>query len=396
MTTCPASSEYFAARTISSNAEESFAGRSLTVCGSTANSARVLIKSGGLLGEDIRMGANGWICGSGSANNWANQYVTGTVTVASTSVRDRPATFATTSERTFEVRAELKGAGVMGISATTVKGSGRVRLMRPNPEFTGKILVKTNYVDEQDQLKSTVRLQVTSEECLGAAPATVAADSVEVQGGAYLESVCDVTLDDPTRGLTFTQAAVLSAVSGTVFTVKTPVTLTGTLRKRGQGLLVLDADMTASGKSLCVDGGFVQANRADTFWTFYRIRSSAGTAFIFPAQPVNEEIGTYGLARGRNDGSDESPFLDDNTNVVTPYLPVKIDFGDTPPSGTVRVPLCSILPAKADALRGHIDVQTAVKGYKCTIEEDTVTYTSKSLTRFTAVFRPSGACIIFR
>jgi hypothetical protein len=60
------------------------------------------------------------------------------------------------------------------------------------------------------------------------------------------------------------------------------------------------------------------------------------------------------------------------------------------------VPLCSILPTKADALRGHIDVQTAVKGYKCTIEEDTVTYKEKTLTRFTAVFRPSGACIIFR
>ena len=395
-TTCPASSEYFAARTISSNAEESFAGRSLTVCGSTANSARVLIKSGGLLGEDIRMGANGWICGSGSANNWANQYVTGTVTVASTSVRATPATFSTQNGRTFEVRAELKGSGCVCVSATSSGGDGRVWFTRPNPEFTGKVVVKMNYPEDDGKQHGTVRLQITSEECLGAAPASLTADAVEVCPYAHLESVCDVTLDDPTRGLTFGQAASFSVMSGTVFTVKTPLTLKGTLYKRGKGLLVLDADMTAANKGLRVLDGCVRVDRADTFWSFYRIRSNIDTAFVFPAEPVNEDMGTYGLAMGRNDNTGESPFLDNDTESVNPLLPVQIDFGGVAPSSTCRVPICSILPTKAASLRGHIDVQTSLKGFTCTIEEDTVTYKSKSLTRFTAVFRPSGACIIFR
>jgi len=159
---------------------------------------------------------------------------------------------------------------------------------------------------------------------------------------------------------------------------------------------VLDADMMAAGKSLRVYDGCVRVDRADTFWSFYRIRSNTDTAFVFPAEPVNEDMGTYGLAMGRNDNTGESPFLDNDSESVNPSLPVQIDFGGVVPSSTCRVPICSILPTKADSLRGHIDVQTSLKGFTCTIEEDTVTYKSKSLTRFTAVFRPSGACIIFR
>ena len=395
-TTCAASSGYFGARTQASSVEESFAGRSLTVRGTDTKSARVLIKSGGLAGDDLRMGANGWICGSGSNDNSVNQYVTGTVTVASTSVRASPATFATLNDRTFEVRAELKGSGCVGISATAERGDGRVRFTRPNPEFTGKVVVKMNYPEDDGKQHGTVRLQITSEECLGAAPASLTADAVEVCPYAHLESVCDVTLDDPTRGLTFGQAASFSVMSGTVFTVKTPLTLKGTLYKRGKGLLVLDADMTAANKGLRVLDGCVRVDRADTFWNFYRIRSNADTAFVFPAQPVNEDMGTYGLAMGRNDNTGESPFLDNDSESVNPSLPVQVDFGDTPPSGTVRVPICSILPTKADSLRGHIDVLTSLKGFTCAVEEDSVTYKNKQLTRFTAVFRPSGACIIFR
>ncbi len=396
-TTCSSSSDYFAARTPNNDNLETFVGRSLTVCGSTAKSARVLIKAGGLAGTDIRMGDNGWICGSGSASNRNNQYVTGTVTVVGTST-SVPATFSTSNNRTFEVRAELNGSGVLGVSATTENQSGAICFTRPNPDFTGKFIVKTNYKNDSDKTKSNVRMQITSEECLGATPATLRADAVDVRDGCYLESVCDVTLDDPTRGLTFAQATAFSVVSGTVLTVKTPLTVKGTLRKKGKGSLVLDSDMTANGVSFCIDEGLVYVNRADMFWAFYRIRSAVGTvaAFVFSAQPANEEIGTYGLARGRDDGTDESPFLDGDTSIVTPYLPVQIDFGDTPPSGTYRIPLCSILPTKAASLRGHINVQTAVKGYRCTIEEDTVTYKDKTLTRFTAVYRPTGACIIFR
>lgn len=46
--------------------------------------------------------------------------------------------------------------------------------------------------------------------------------------------------------------------------------------------------------------------------------------------------------------------------------------------------------------RGHIDVLTSVKGFKCSIVEDDVTYKNTSLKRFTAVFSLKGMCILFR
>ena len=395
---CPENDEYFGARTTEGTEEEVFAGRSLTAYGTTAKTARVLIKCGGLACDDIRLGRNGWVCGSGSGGNSGNQYVTGTVTVAAGATRTRPAMFATTSGRTFEVRAELKGDGMVGVTATAVNGAGTVLFTRPNPEFQGTFLVKTNYTNKNEIAKGTVRMQVTCEECLGAAPAKLATNCVEVWEGAWFEAPCDLTLDDPTRGLTFQGGSSVSAASGSVFTIKTPISTLGTLNKRGAGTVVFDSDYVAStalNPGIRVLDGCVQVNRADTFWDFYRIRFASGDAAIaFPGEPVNDDIGTYGIAMWRTGPGDMPPFLENDRD--NPYLPVRIDFGDAPPSGTRRIALCSVAPAAAEQLRGHVDVRTKVDGFTCTVEEDAVTYKGTALTRFTAVFRPSGACIIFR
>ena len=53
-------------------------------------------------------------------------------------------------------------------------------------------------------------------------------------------------------------------------------------------------------------------------------------------------------------------------------------------------------PAAANLIRGHIDVLTSVKGFKCDIVEDDVTYKGTALKRFTAVFCLKGMCILFR
>ena len=42
-------------------------------------------------------------------------------------------------------------------------------------------------------------------------------------------------------------------------------------------------------------------------------------------------------------------------------------------------------PAAANLIRGHIDVLTSVKGFKCDIVEDDVTYKGIALKRFTAL-----------
>jgi hypothetical protein len=108
--------------------------------------------------------------------------------------------------------------------------------------------------------------------------------------------------------------------------------------------------------------------------------------------PANEESGTYGVAMNT---TSQSPFTD-LTSAARPYLPVKIDLGDTPPAAAFRVVLCSVTPAAANYLRGHIDVLTSVKGFTCSIVEDDVTYKNTALKRFTAVFSLKGMCILFR
>ena len=389
-------SEYFAARTPNSNGVEQFLGRSLTVVGSYTKTARVLIKSLALSGDDFRLGANGWICGAAAADSSLTQYVTGTVTVAESATRERPAFFATTAGRTFEVRAELKGTGVTGVSATTVNGTSKVVFTRENPEFRGKFVVKTNYTNDTEVSAGAANMLITGEGCLGPAPDEPTPDVVEVwTGGWFGSAVNDVTVDDPTRGITFQHQSGVVASSGTTLTLKVPLTLKGSFYKRGGGDAVLDSTnvvVTSVGGIMVENSGCLQVNKPDMFWGYSRFRFDNKAALRFPLVPANEESGTYGVAMNT---TSQSPFTD-LTSAARPYLPVKIDLGDTPPAAAFRVVLCSVTPAAANLLRGHIDVLTSVKGFKCDIVEDDVTYKNTALKRFTAVFSLKGMCILFR
>ena len=391
-------SEYFAARTPNSNGVEQFLGRSLTVVGSYTKTARVLIKSLALSGDDFRLGANGWICGAAAADSSLTQYVTGTVTVAESATRERPAFFATTAGRTFEVRAELKGTGVTGVSATTVNGTSKVVFTRENPEFRGKFVVKTNYTNDTEVSAGAANMLITGEGCLGPAPDEPTPDVVEVcTGGWFGSAVNDVTVDDPTRGITFQHQSGVVASSGTTLTLKAPLTLKGSFYKRGGGDAVLDSTnvvVTSVGGIMVENSGCLQVNKPDMFWGYSRFRFDKDNkaALRFPLVPANEESGTYGVAMNT---TSQSPFTD-LTSAAHPYLPVKIDLGDTPPASAFRVVLCSVTPAAANLLRGHIDVLTSVKGFTCSVVEDDVTYKNTALKRFTAVFSLKGMCILFR
>ena len=391
-------SEYFAARTPNSNGVEQFLGRSLTVVGSYTKTARVLIKSLALSGDDFRLGANGWICGAAAADSSLTQYVTGTVTVAESATRERPAFFSTTAGRTFEVRAELKGTGVTGVSATTVNGTSKVVFTRENPEFRGKFVVKTNYTNDTEVSAGAANMLITGEGCLGPAPDEPTPDVVEVwTGGWFGSAVNDVTVDDPTRGITFQHQSGVVASSGTTLTLKAPLTLKGSFYKRGAGDVVLDSTnvvVTSVGGIMVENSGCLQVNKPDMFWGYSRFRFDKDNkaALRFPRVPANEESGTYGVAMNT---TSQSPFTD-LTSAAHPYLPVKIDLGDTPPAAAFRVVLCSVTPAAANLLRGHIDVLTSVKGFTCSVVEDDVTYKNTALKRFTAVFSLKGMCILFR
>ena len=387
------SSAYFAARTPNNNDVETFPGRSLSIVGTDTITARVLIKSLALSGDDIRLGANSWICASGAGDSSLQQYVTGTVTVASSATSEKPAIFATAGDRTIEVRAELKGSGVVGVSTTRADQSATALLTRGNPDFHGKFLVVVSG-------SATNFLCIASEECLGAAPSKLQRDMVTVEGGGRFGVVDqNVTVDDPTRGITFMhQSGVVAKSSDSKLTLKSPITFNQSFYMSGDGTVVLDSTnvvVNATGAIYLEGDGCLQVNRPGMFWGYSRFRfnPATGAALLFPREPANEESGTYGIAM--NNGSESMcPFTRHNNNNA--YLPVKIDLGDTPPSSTFRVALCSVTPAAADSLRGHIEVLTSVKGFNCEIVEDDVTYNETPLKRFSCVFRRKGMSIIFR
>lgn len=386
------SSAYFAARTPNNNNVETFPGRVLSIVGTDVKTARVLIKSLALSGDDIRLGANSWICGSSARDSSLQQYVAGTVTVASSATSGKPAIFATSGDRTIEVRAELKGSGVVGVSTTRADQSATALLTRGNPDFHGKFLVVVSG-------SATNFLCIASEECLGAAPSKLQRDMVTVEGGGRFGVVDqNVTVDDPTRGITFMPlSGVVAKSSGSKFTLKSPITLNQNFYMSGDGTVVLDSTnivVNLTGAVYLEAGGSLQINRPGMFWGYssFRFNRDAGAALLFPREPANEDSGTYGIAMN---GTAMCPFAD-NTNAAVPYLPVKIDLGDTPPSSTFRVALCSVTPAAADLLRGNIEVLTSVKGFNCEIVEDDVTYNETPLKRFSCVFRRKGMSIIFR
>ena len=296
------------------------------------------------------------------------------------------------------MRAELKGTGVTGVSATTVNGTSKVVFTRENPEFRGKFVVKTNYTNDTEVSAGAANMLITGEGCLGPAPDEPTPDVVEVwTGGWFGSAVNDVTVDDPTRGITFQHQSGVVASSGTTLTLKAPLTLKGSFYKRGGGDAVLDSTnvvVTSVGGIMVENSGCLQVNKPDMFWGYSRFRFDKDNkaALRFPLVPANEESGTYGVAMNT---TSQSPFTD-LTSAAHPYLPVKIDLGDTPPASAFRVVLCSVTPAAANLLRGHIDVLTSVKGFTCSIVEDDVTYKGTALKRFTAVFCLKGMCILFR
>ena len=179
--------------------------------------------------------------------------------------------------------------------------------------------------------------------------------------------------------------------------MKSPITLKGSFFKTGAGDVVLDSTnvvLTTTGGIKVEASGCLQVNKPDMFWGYSRFRFDRDNkaALLFPCVPANEESGTYGIAMST---ANQCPFTD-LSNAAHAYLPVKIAVGDTPPTSGFRVALCSVTPAAADVLRGHIDVMTSVKGFKCSIVEDDVTYKETALKRFSAVFSLKGMCIMFR
>lgn len=142
------------------------------------------------------------------------------------------------AECTFELASDIYGPGRFDL-----KGTGTVTLSGDNRAFSGRLGL----------CKQATTLRLASATGLGGAMPAFAHDGVTLGYGtagacAKIEPLSSLTIDEPTRGLFVTNCIEVAVDADVAFTVKSPMTYFGELRKSGAGTLVL------ASKARFVDG----------------------------------------------------------------------------------------------------------------------------------------------
>lgn len=139
---------------------------------------------------------------------------------------------------TFEVASDIYGPGGL-----TVRGIGTTTLSGDNTAFSGRLTVCT----------AVSRLRIGNATCLGGAMDEFTYNGVtlgytDTEAYASLTPLQTMTIDEPTRGILISNRFEFAVNDGIAFTVRSPMTYFGELRKSGAGTLVL------ASKALFVDG----------------------------------------------------------------------------------------------------------------------------------------------
>ncbi|OQB80125.1 MAG: tRNA nuclease WapA precursor [Planctomycetes bacterium ADurb.Bin126] len=136
---------------------------------------------------------------------------------------------------------------VAGGGSLTKDGSGALILSGTNT-YTGKTTV------------SAGTLSISSEDNLGANPASFTADQLTLDGGT-LKTTATFTIDDSNRGITLgTGGSTVEAGSSTTLTVASIIDGSGSLTKDGSGSLTLGAANTFGGDTRLAAGTLIVGN----------------------------------------------------------------------------------------------------------------------------------------
>lgn len=228
-------------RLLRCRAAATFAGDSLTV----VNFGDFAVNASPAQVNNLRLGPSGIL----STRAQGEQILRGTNDVFSTT--NRPFEFQIEDnagihreQRALKVESVFKGAGdiVFRCYASSTTG-GRYTLAAMSPDFTGGVAV------QQDG----VYLCFSNQLCLGGASTNFRVDRFAIRSSAVVRFLGDVTLDEPTRGITITGTGYLQVTNNNqTVVIKNPIT-GGTLVKGGRlgataivdpGTLVLDATNT--------------------------------------------------------------------------------------------------------------------------------------------------------
>ena len=274
----------------------------------------------------------------------------------------------------MEFDGPIYGSGVIMMKGNNTYGSnGRVWLNGDNSNFKGKIGLSVGSATPNDtDIFQT--LYVANGNNLGGALDEFAYDALSLEAYAVLCTTNgSVTLESGlNRGLYVNDVARIRAEAGHTLTVNWPLTLNGTLRKEGEGNLLLGGDAlftpvdgvpaatpTADANIVAVKAGGIGVNAAKSL-NGMALQFEPGGKLICNADATDADLKARGLV---------------NTKAATPFavladagkIPVDIVSEDMPTEGNFTLAVLTVPSAQAEsvqAMMGRVKVPAAWKGYR--------------------------------
>ena len=257
-------------------------------------------------------------------------------------------------DNTFEVASDIYGPGGL-----TVRGIGTTTLSGDNTAFSGQLTV----------CMAVSRLCIDNATCLGGAMGEFAYNGVTLgytntEEYASLTPRRTMTIDEPTRGILISNRFEFAVNDGIAFTVKSPMTYFGELRKSGAGTLVLSSkarfvdgneatDPLDGANVLKIAGGALKVADAEAL-DGLDVTFASGTSLHLDAA-AEGDLATYGVKMTRNLSS-LAPSSAGGTIRVVLDVTEGAEFS--------RNIATFATEAEAEAFAACVDVRLSVPGYR--------------------------------
>ncbi len=304
----------------------------------------------------------------------------------------------------LELNGPLSGSGSIAMKGNSAYGSnGKVWLNGDNSDFKGKIILSVGSATPNDTgIFQT--LYVANGNNLGGALDAFAYDALTLEAYGLLATTNgSVTLEGGlNRGLYVNGTGRLRAEAGQTLAVNWPVTLDGTLRKEGEG------DLLLGGEALFTPVEGVPAAMPSADANVVRVK--AGGIGVLSAESLNGmalqfEPGSKLVCAADADDADLRVRGLVNTKAATPFavvdglgkIPVEIVSASEPLSPVTTFAVVTVPTSAAAAVRamlGHVAVPTW-NGYRARWLEP-IADTDAGTTTFRVQVAPSGTAILFR
>ena len=273
----------------------------------------------------------------------------------------------------FSVDSELVGSGDVTcnsyVSVEEQGSCGQLALTALNTNFTGKIKVTipsgTKDYGEVPALTRMTTLHVNDPRNLGGALATFTPDALQLEQMSLLRPAATMTLDTPNRGIRVSGMGRIDVPKRATLAVANPITYAGTLRKEGEGTLVLAAASLVEpsadgGNRLEIAEGNVMAS-ATNILDGVEVTTGEEGALVFGINPSGEGMREYGLM---GVGGSVGEGADATMGGAT--INVAFDVSacpDAPPENNWAVALFTVPTAQAETLKSRIQVPKAYPRY---------------------------------